>query len=157
VRTAYRGWRLGQQWLRQSSSRATVLIAERKGTWLALAAPFLLHVSHVLRRAKRRLDRPARQFSNGLGVRSGPRRQHRTHGELDFNGTREFTLGLAFGNSQHHAISTLLQSLSIPFAEHYKRYAEQWERSGACVLPLDKVSGDGGNLYRASFNLASRS
>ena len=62
-------------------------------------------------------------------------------------------MGLAFGNSQHHAISTLLQSLSTPFAEHCKRYAEQWARSSANILPLEKASGDGGNLYRASFNL----
>jgi glucoamylase len=74
-------------------------------------------------------------------------------GEVDLTGTREFTLGLAFGNSRHHAVSTLIQSLSVPFAEHEKRYADQWERSCANVLPLAKVSGDGGNLYRASFSL----
>ena len=62
-------------------------------------------------------------------------------------------MGLAFGNSQHHAVSTLLQTLSTPFAEHSKRYAEQWLRSSAGILPLEKVSGDGGNLYRASFSL----
>ena len=69
-------------------------------------------------------------------------------GELNLTRTREFTLGLAFGNSQHHAVSTLLQSLSIPFAEHYKRYGEQWERSSVNIFPLDKVSGDEGNLGR---------
>ncbi len=74
-------------------------------------------------------------------------------GELDLTNSREFTLGLAFGKSQHHAVSTLLQSLSTPFTEYCKRYQEQWARSGASVLPLDKVSGDGGNLYRASFSL----
>jgi len=74
-------------------------------------------------------------------------------GELDPTGAREFTLGLAFGNSQHHAVSTLFQSLSTPFAEHEKRYAEQWGRTGAGILSLEKSSGDGGNLYRASCNL----
>jgi glucoamylase len=74
-------------------------------------------------------------------------------GELDLTGTREFTLGLAFGSSQHHAISTLIQSLSTPFAEHSKRYVEQWARSCTCILPLETVSGDGGNLYRTSFSL----
>ena len=54
-------------------------------------------------------------------------------GELDLTGTRDFTLGLAFGNSQHHAVSTLFQSLSTPFAEHEKRYAEQWGRTGAGI------------------------
>jgi glucoamylase len=74
-------------------------------------------------------------------------------GELDLAGAREFTLGLAFGNSQHHAISTLFQSLSTPFTEHKKRYTEQWTRSSAGLRPLDESSGDGGNLYRTSFNL----
>lgn len=46
-----------------------------------------------------------------------------------------------------------MQTLSTPFAEHSKRYAEQWLRSSAGILLLEKVSGDGGNLYRASFSL----
>ena len=62
-------------------------------------------------------------------------------GELDLTGTREFTLGLAFGNSQHHAVSTLFQSLGTPFAEHHKRFAEQWARSGAMRPPAGKVLG----------------
>jgi glucoamylase len=106
-----------------------------------------------LRRGRATAGPTCRQFSNGLGVRSRPRRQHRTHGRIGLTGTREFTLGLAFGNSQHHAVSTLFQSLSTPFAEHRKRYAEQWARSSAGILPLEKASGDGGNLYRASFSL----
>ena len=36
-------------------------------------------------------------------------------GQLDLSGGREFTLGMAFGNSQHDAVATLIQSLSIPF------------------------------------------
>ncbi len=39
-------------------------------------------------------------------------------GELDLSTTREFTLGVAFGNSQHRAIANLLQSLGTPFQEH---------------------------------------
>ncbi|MGH9647164.1 MAG: glycoside hydrolase family 15 protein, partial [Bryobacteraceae bacterium] len=74
-------------------------------------------------------------------------------GELDLTGTREFTLGLAFGKSQHNAISTLFQALSTPFEERAKRFAKQWARSSAGILPLEKVSGDEGNLYRASFSL----
>ena len=73
-------------------------------------------------------------------------------GELDLTGTREFTLGVAFGNSQHHAVSTLFQTLGIPFAEHTSDTRTVVAIS-ACILPLEKVSGDGGNLYRASFSL----
>jgi glucoamylase len=46
-----------------------------------------------------------------------------------------------------------LQSLSTPFAEHAKRFAEQWARSLASLYPLEKGASDGGNLYRTSFNL----
>ena len=74
-------------------------------------------------------------------------------GELDLDGNREFTMGLAFGDTEHCAISTLFQALGTPFKEHRKLYTEQWERSSAPILPLEKVSTDNGNLYRGSFSL----
>ena len=74
-------------------------------------------------------------------------------GELDLDGRREFTMGLAFGNTQHRAITTLFQALGVPFQEHHKRYTEQWERASARVLPLGKVSTDRGNLYHSSLSL----
>jgi glucoamylase len=74
-------------------------------------------------------------------------------GELDFDGNREFTMGLSFGDTEHCAISTLFQALGTPFKEHRKVYTEQWERSSALILPLEKVSTDNGNLYRGSFSL----
>jgi glucoamylase len=132
----------------------TVLIAERKGTWLALAAtvPFSRVSCGYVGRSDGWTDLSGNfqmdwEFDQALDGNIA------LIGELDLTNTREFTLGLAFGKSQHHAVSTLLQSLSTPFEEHCKRYQEQWARSGASVLPLDKVSGDGGNLYRASFSL----
>ena len=48
-------------------------------------------------------------------------------GELACSGDEEFTLGLAFGNSEHRAISNLLQSLGIPFDEHLAKYTESME------------------------------
>jgi len=74
-------------------------------------------------------------------------------GELDLDSNREFTMGLAFGDTEHCAISTLFQALGTPFKEHRKLYTEQWERSSAPILPLEKVSTDNGNLYRGSFSL----
>jgi glucoamylase len=132
----------------------TILIAERKGTWLALAAtvPF----SHVSCGYVGRSDGwtdLAGNFQMDWEFEHAPDGNIALTGELALTDTREFTLGLAFGQSQHHAVSTLFQALSTPFAEHCKRYEEQWARSGADILPLEKVSGDGGNLYRASFNL----
>jgi len=131
-----------------------ILIAARKGTWLALAAtvPF----SHVSCGYVGRSDGwtdLANNFKMDWEFDGAPDGNIALTGELDLTGTREFTLGLAFGNSQHHAISTLLQSLSTCFEEHHKRFAEQWARSSECALPLEKLSGDGGNLYRASFSL----
>ena len=36
-------------------------------------------------------------------------------GELDLDVHREFTMGLAFGNSQHRAVTTLFQALGVSF------------------------------------------
>ena len=74
-------------------------------------------------------------------------------GELKLDGKREFTMGLAFGDTEHCAITTLFQALGTPFKKHHKRYTEQWERASARVLPLEKVSTDEGNLYQGSFSL----
>ena len=132
----------------------TVLIAERKGTWLAMAAtvPFSRASCGYVGRSDGWTDL-AGNFQMDWQFDSAPNGNIALTGELDLTGTREFTLGLAFGNSQHHAVSTLFQALSTPFAEHARRFAEQWARSSANILPLEEVSGDGGNLYRTSFNL----
>ncbi len=132
----------------------TVLIAEKKGTWLALAAtvPFSRVSCGYVGRSDGWTDL-AGNFQMDWEFDHAPDGNIALTGELDLTGTREFTLGLAFGSSQHHAISTLIQSLSTPFAEHSKRYVEQWARSCTCILPLETVSGDGGNLYRTSFSL----
>ena len=132
----------------------TILIAQRKGTWLAMAAtvPFSRVSCGYVGKSDGWTDLHG-NFQMDWEFDQAPDGNIALTGELDLTVTREFTLGLAFGNSQHHAVSTLLQSLGTPFAEHCKRYQEQWARSGADVLPLEKVSGDGGNLYRASFSL----
>ncbi len=74
-------------------------------------------------------------------------------GELALNGSGEFTLGLAFGDGMHAAVTTLLQALSTPFGAHAKRYEEQWYRPCQKMLPLNTVSGDGGGLYHSSYDL----
>jgi glucoamylase len=132
----------------------TILVAERKGTWLALAAtvPFSRVSCGYVGTSDGWTDLHD-NFQMDWEFDHAPDGNIALTGELRLSGTREFTLGLAFGNSRHHAVSTLLQSLSTPFGEQLKRYAEQWKRSGTCLLPLEKASGDGGNLYRASFSL----
>jgi len=74
-------------------------------------------------------------------------------GELDCGKFPEFTLGLAFGNSEHRAVSNLLQSLSTPFQDHLARYREQWDRTTTHLRPLASTSFDNGNLYNSSYSL----
>jgi glucoamylase len=71
-------------------------------------------------------------------------------GELDISEKREFTVGLAFGDSDQNAASTLFQSLGTRYADHKPRFIRQWERATANILPLDKAAGDGGKLYHTS-------
>jgi len=74
-------------------------------------------------------------------------------GELALGEKREFTIALAFGHGEHAALATLMQSLAFPFAEHRKRYIEQWQRVSYDVGHPGQHSGDGGHLYRVSRNL----
>lgn len=131
-----------------------ILIAQKEGVWLALAAtvPFS-HVScgYVGRSdgwtdlsANFQMDWEFDQASDGNIALTG---------ELDLGGSREFTLGLAFGESQHHAISTLFQALAIPFKVKEKQYTAQWGCAAAGIHALQKVSGDNGNLYQGSCSL----
>lgn len=74
-------------------------------------------------------------------------------GQIDTSKTTAFTLGLAFGNSSHAAVTSLFQSLGIPFERHRERYIAQWRRATHEVIPLDAHSGDGGRLYCISHSL----
>ncbi|MBI3655077.1 MAG: glucan 1,4-alpha-glucosidase [Acidobacteria bacterium] len=74
-------------------------------------------------------------------------------GQIDLAEKEEFTLGLAFGDGPHAAVSTLLQSLSIPFTAHREKYIEQWHRVCCDIPDLDSYSGDQGRLYRISHSL----
>ena len=67
--------------------------------------------------------------------------------------TREFTLGLAFGNSEHRAIANLLQSLGTPFVDHLAKYKKQWDEAASHLHPLKSASFDKGNLYNSSYDL----
>ncbi len=74
-------------------------------------------------------------------------------GEIDLSRGREFVLGLAFGDSQHAAVTTVFQSLDVPYDSHKERFIDQWHRACCRIHPLDDVSGDGGHLYRISHSL----
>ena len=50
-------------------------------------------------------------------------------GGFDLSRGTEFTLALAFGTTEHDALSTLGQSLSIPFEQAHETFTRQWERT----------------------------
>jgi len=73
-------------------------------------------------------------------------------GELDLSEKKEFTVALAFGDGQHAAITALVQSLAVPFAQHRERFTAQWRRITE-LENLDRFASDGGFLYRNSQQL----
>jgi glucoamylase len=131
-----------------------ILMAQKQGTWLALAAtlPFSRTSCGFVGRSDGWTDL-AGNFQMDWEFAHASDGNVALTGELDVSADREFTLGLAFGDTQHHAIATLFQALGIPFAEHHQRYTEQWDRTAAHQFPLEKFSGDKGNLYHSSFSL----
>lgn len=73
--------------------------------------------------------------------------------ELDLSQDAHFTLGLAFGDTLHRAVTGLFQSLDIGFMEHRDRFVDQWKRACNGFLRLDMFSGDKGALYKKSCEL----
>jgi glucoamylase len=74
-------------------------------------------------------------------------------GQVDLTQAKEFTLGLAFGLTEHNAVATLMQSLSLPFDTHLATYKTQWESKAATMANLASRSFDNGKLYQGSCSL----
>ncbi len=74
-------------------------------------------------------------------------------GEIPLSDTQEFTLGVSFGDTLQRALTTLFQSLAMPFEQHRKRYAKQWLSATDSLLDLGDHAGDEGHLYSASCQL----
>jgi glucoamylase len=131
-----------------------ILVAEKHGTWLALAAdvPFLRTSCGYVGSSDGWTDL-ANNFVMDWEFESADDGNVALTGELDLSKGTEFTLGLAFGDSLHSAANHLLQSLATPFDHHRDRYVEQWKRAGSTRRPLDDASKDHGDLYQTSFNV----
>ncbi|HTV82787.1 MAG TPA: glycoside hydrolase family 15 protein [Acidobacteriaceae bacterium] len=73
-------------------------------------------------------------------------------GEIPAEHTREFTLGIGFGEGHHAALASTMGALAVPFEQHLERFVEQWHR---VTIPrhLGKCAGDGGRLLRISHNV----
>ena len=74
-------------------------------------------------------------------------------GELAVPQTREFTLGLAFGESFPSAVSALFQSLGVPYEERRKVFLDQWTAATSNTKSLEKASRDQGRLFHSSYGL----
>lgn len=74
-------------------------------------------------------------------------------GEIDLSQGHTFTLGLAFGNGFHSAVTALFQSLDAPFEQRVERFIEQWERTCDDLIDLTGPAGDDGQLYDISHSL----
>jgi glucoamylase len=74
-------------------------------------------------------------------------------GELDLARTREFTIGLAFGESLPNAVSMLFQSLGVSYTERRQVFMRQWQAAADGRQPLESISGDQGRLFESSYNL----
>jgi glucoamylase len=131
-----------------------ILVAHKKGTWLALGAtiPFSkLSCGYV--GASDGWTDLADNFQMDWEFDSAEDGNIALTAQLDLDQGREFTLGLALGDSFHNAVTTLFQSLDVPFERQRQRFMEQWERACRRVIPLEEVSSDGGNLYNMSHSL----
>ena len=131
-----------------------LLVANKGGTWLALGAtiPFSRLSCGYVGKSDGWTDLSDNfqmdwEFDQALDGNVA------LTGELDLKNQSEFTLGLAFGDSLHSAVTTLFQSLAIPFQEQLDRFDEQWKRPARNMHRLEKVSGDDGNLYHSSYSL----
>ncbi len=74
-------------------------------------------------------------------------------GEIDVPQSREFTLGLAFGESFPSAVSALFQSLGVPYKERRKVFVDQWKAATEDRKSLERASKDKGHLYHSSYGL----
>ncbi|HVB57486.1 MAG TPA: glycoside hydrolase family 15 protein [Candidatus Acidoferrales bacterium] len=131
-----------------------ILMARKKGIWMALGGT--VQFSRVSCGYVGRSDGwtdLASNFQMDWQFGDAPDGNVALTGELDLDGNHEFTMGLAFGDTEHCAITNLFQALGIPFKEQLKRYTEQWDRTSSHLLPLEKFSSDKGNLYHSSFSL----
>ncbi len=130
------------------------LTANKKDTWLALAAtvPFIKRSCGYIGSSDGYQDLST-NFKLDAQFAAASDGNIALIGELDHSSGEHFTLALGFGNSLHHAVTTVFQSLGTPFEDHRDRFLKQWERVCKELYPLEKLSSDGGMLYRRSREL----
>lgn len=73
-------------------------------------------------------------------------------GEVDPRYARDFTIAIGFGEGHHGALASAMGSLATPFAQHLKRFIEQWHRLSS-PTKLAAHSQDKGRLMQISHNI----
>jgi glucoamylase len=75
-------------------------------------------------------------------------------GQIDLSRAPEFTIGLAFGDTRHRAITNLFQSLVTPFADNLHRFRDEWGRTAKrFALALGAPDRRSSLLYERSVNV----
>jgi glucoamylase len=74
-----------------------------------------------------------------------------TGGGFDLSRVPEITFGIAFGTTRHDALSTLGQSLSIPFEQTRDSFIRQWERTSKRFDLASKTNH--ASMFERSVNL----
>ncbi len=132
----------------------TVLYAHRDSTWMAIAATVPLHYASAgYVGASDGWSDLAAHLHPTFAFQRASDGNVALCAELDLSHTREFTLGLAFGNAREAAVNALMQSLDPPFEGVRTHFVEQWRRTAEHRLPLEAHAQDGGNLYHRSVSL----
>ncbi|MGH9392839.1 MAG: glycoside hydrolase family 15 protein [Terriglobales bacterium] len=132
----------------------TLLLAHRNQHWMAIGATAALgHASAGYVGASDGWTDLAEHLAPTFHFATASDGNVALSAEIDWRAEREFTLGVAFGDSRQAAINALLQSLEQPFAGARARFAEQWARASDHVRALEAQAGDGGALYRRSVSL----
>ena len=133
----------------------TILTATREGTWLAIAAtvPFAKASAGYVGSSdgwqdlndNAQMDYEADRAVDGNTALTA---------ELDWRRDK-FTLGIAFGDCRHAAITTVLQALNEPFEDQKEQYRKQWEPPCCNDVreALVEQAQDDGKLYYTSLSL----
>ena len=131
-----------------------LLVAEKSNRWLAVGAScgfsrlscgYVGHSDGYTDLVKnRKMDFEFDEAKNGNVALTG---------ELNLSKSREFTVGVAFGENLPSAVSCLFQSLGLTYEEQRKTFIDQWSTAAHGRKPLEKSSGDKGRLFESSYNL----
>ncbi len=131
-----------------------VLVAEKENRWLAVGASCeFRHLScgyvgqsdgYTDLLKNRKMEFEFDEARNGNVALTG---------ELDLSKTREFTIGIALGETLSSTVSGLFQSLGIPYKDRRELFIRQWEAGLNGRITLQRYSGDKGRLFESSYNV----